>query len=43
MAAVRYAGVAFQPVDLPDPAPVELSLAWRRGDNPALALLLRHL
>ncbi|MEU8302296.1 LysR substrate-binding domain-containing protein [Actinomadura sp. NPDC048955] len=43
-ARLRYAGVVFRPVDLPDPAPVELSLAWRRGnDNPALALLLRHL
>ncbi|MEV0666647.1 LysR substrate-binding domain-containing protein [Actinomadura luteofluorescens] len=41
---LRYAGVVFRPVDLPDPAPVELSLTWRRGnDNPALALLLRHL
>ncbi|SNR62473.1 LysR substrate-binding domain-containing protein [Actinomadura mexicana] len=41
---LRYAGVVFRPVDLPDPAPVELSLAWRRGnDNPALTLLLRHL
>lgn len=41
---LRYAGVVFRPVDLPDPAPVELSLAWRRGnDNPALGLLLRHL
>ncbi|GAA4335988.1 LysR substrate-binding domain-containing protein [Actinomadura luteofluorescens] len=43
-ARLRYAGVVFRPVDLPDPAPVELSLTWRRGnDNPALALLLRHL
>ncbi|WP_329092822.1 LysR substrate-binding domain-containing protein [Actinomadura citrea] len=43
-ARLRYAGVVFRPVELPDPAPVELSLAWRHGnDNPALALLLRHL
>ncbi|GGQ45035.1 hypothetical protein GCM10010187_74300 [Actinomadura coerulea] len=30
--------MVFRPVDLPDPAPVELSPAWRRGnDDPALA------
>jgi hypothetical protein len=34
----------FLPLDLPDPAPVELSPAWRRGDDdPALVRLLRHL
>ncbi|MES9544253.1 MULTISPECIES: LysR substrate-binding domain-containing protein [unclassified Actinomadura] len=43
-ARLRYAGLTFRAVDLPDPAPVELSLAWRRGnDNPALVRLLRHL
>ncbi|WP_141576885.1 LysR substrate-binding domain-containing protein [Actinomadura sp. WMMA1423] len=43
-ARLRYAGLTYRPVELPDPAPVELSLAWRRGnDNPALERLLRHL
>ncbi|WP_433478631.1 LysR substrate-binding domain-containing protein [Spirillospora sp. CA-142024] len=43
-ARLRYAGLTFRPVDLPDPAPVELSLTWHRGnDNPALAKLLQHL
>ncbi|MER6981929.1 LysR substrate-binding domain-containing protein [Streptomyces carpinensis] len=39
---LRYATVAFRPVELPgDPEPVELSLAWRRdNDNPALHALL---
>ncbi|MGI5321505.1 LysR substrate-binding domain-containing protein [Actinomadura nitritigenes] len=43
-ARLRYAGLTFRPLEPPDPAPVELSLAWRRGnDNPALARLLEHL
>lgn len=43
-AQLRYAGLTFRPLDLADPAPVELSLTWRRSnDNPALAKLLRHL
>ena len=38
---LRYAGVAFRPVGLPGPDPVELTMTWRRGnDNPALAALL---
>ncbi|MFG2248570.1 LysR substrate-binding domain-containing protein [Spirillospora sp. NPDC048823] len=42
-AQLRYAGLTFRPLDLAEPAPVELSLAWRRSnDNPALAKLLRH-
>ncbi|HEY8480985.1 MAG TPA: LysR substrate-binding domain-containing protein [Spirillospora sp.] len=41
---LRYAGLTFREVDLPDPNPVELSLTWRRSnDNPALARFLRHL
>jgi DNA-binding transcriptional LysR family regulator len=41
---LHYAGVAFRPLDLPDPEPVELLGAWRKAnDNPALALLLAHL
>ncbi|GAA2889489.1 LysR substrate-binding domain-containing protein [Streptomyces mexicanus] len=40
-AQLRYATVVFRPVRLPDPEPVELTLAWRRGnDNPALHTLL---
>ncbi|TDD81271.1 LysR family transcriptional regulator [Actinomadura darangshiensis] len=43
-ARLRYAGLSFRDVELPDPEPVELSLTWHRGnDNPALAQLLRHL
>ncbi|MFI7008402.1 LysR substrate-binding domain-containing protein [Streptomyces sp. NPDC050145] len=42
---MRYAGVAYRPLDLPDdPRPVELDLVWRKdNDNPALAALLRLL
>ncbi|WP_329038184.1 LysR substrate-binding domain-containing protein [Streptomyces sp. NBC_01725] len=41
---LRYAGVVFRDVHLAAPAPVELSLTWRTGnDNPALHALLRHL
>ncbi|WP_019545989.1 LysR substrate-binding domain-containing protein [Streptomyces sulphureus] len=41
---LRYAGVAFRELALDDPAPVELSLAWRRkNDNPALHALLEEL
>jgi DNA-binding transcriptional LysR family regulator len=43
-ARMRYGGVVFRQVLLPDPRPVELSLVWRRNnDNPALHALLRHL
>ncbi|AKZ53590.1 putative transcriptional regulator [Streptomyces ambofaciens ATCC 23877] len=43
-ARMRYGGVVFRTVDLPDPQPVELSLVWRPdNDNPALEALLRHL
>lgn len=43
-AQLRYAGLTFKPVELPDPEPVRLSLAWRRNnDNPALHALLGHL
>ncbi|MFV2119214.1 LysR substrate-binding domain-containing protein [Streptomyces sp. Act-28] len=41
---MRYGGIVFRQVDLPDPQPVELNLVWRRSnDNPALDALLRHL
>lgn len=40
-ARLRLEGVTFRPVDLPEPDPVELHLAWRGGnDNPALGALL---
>jgi DNA-binding transcriptional LysR family regulator len=43
-ARMRYGGVVFRQVGLPDPNPVELDLVWRRNnDNPALHALLRHL
>lgn len=43
-ARMRYGGIVFRPVDLPDPQPVELNYVWRAGnDNPALQALLRHL
>jgi len=41
---LRYSGVAFRALDLPDPEPVELNVAWRKAnDNPALATLLTRL
>ncbi|MFE0385491.1 LysR substrate-binding domain-containing protein [Streptomyces bungoensis] len=41
---MRYGGIVFRPVDLPEPQPVELDYVWREGnDNPALKALLRHL
>ncbi|WP_093799918.1 LysR substrate-binding domain-containing protein [Streptomyces sp. Wb2n-11] len=41
---LRYAGVVFREVRLAAPAPVELSLTWRKNnDNPALHALLKHL
>lgn len=41
---LRYAGVVFREVRLAEPAPVELSYAWRKSnDNPALHALLPHL
>ncbi|MCT2590060.1 LysR family transcriptional regulator [Streptomyces sp. N2-109] len=40
-ARLRFKAVAFRPVALPEPYPVELSATWRQGnDNPALAALL---
>lgn len=43
-AQMRYAGITFKPVQLADPQPVELDLAWRKNnDNPVLHALLRHL
>ncbi|MDR7303715.1 LysR substrate-binding domain-containing protein [Haloactinomyces albus] len=40
-ARLRLEGVSFRPVELPDPDPVELHLAWQRGnDNPALGAFL---
>jgi DNA-binding transcriptional LysR family regulator len=43
-ARMRYAGIAFKPVRLPDPEPVQLHLVWRKdNDNPALSALLRQL
>ncbi|MFJ8082410.1 LysR substrate-binding domain-containing protein [Streptomyces sp. NPDC096205] len=41
---MRYGGIVFRPVDLPEPQPVALDYVWREGnDNPALKALLRHL
>ncbi|MGW8380500.1 LysR substrate-binding domain-containing protein [Streptomyces sp. ODS28] len=41
---IRYGGLVYRALDLPDPRPVELDLVWRRNnDNPALDALLRHL
>lgn len=41
---MRFPGIAFRPLELSDPAPVELHLVWRRtNDNPALHVLLPHL
>jgi DNA-binding transcriptional LysR family regulator len=41
---MRYGGIVFRPVDLPEPQPVELDYVWRESnDNPALEALLRHL
>ncbi|GGY11268.1 LysR substrate-binding domain-containing protein [Streptomyces minutiscleroticus] len=41
---MRYSGVVFRPLSLPEPDPVELDLVWRRNnDNPALDTLLRRL
>ncbi|GAB2669582.1 LysR substrate-binding domain-containing protein [Saccharopolyspora gloriosae] len=38
---LRFDGVVLRPVELPDPEPVELHLAWRgANDNPALGALL---
>ncbi|MFI8992627.1 LysR substrate-binding domain-containing protein [Streptomyces sp. NPDC053542] len=43
-AQMRFPGITFRPLELPDPAPVELHLVWRKAnDNPALHALLRHL
>ncbi|MFF5156848.1 LysR substrate-binding domain-containing protein [Streptomyces sp. NPDC000348] len=43
-ARMRYSGIVFRPVVLPDPQPVELNLVWRKNnDNPALDALLQHL
>ncbi|MFG2266481.1 LysR substrate-binding domain-containing protein [Streptomyces sp. NPDC048720] len=43
-ARMRFGGIVFRPVTLPDPNPVELNVVWRKGnDNPALEALLRHM
>ncbi|MGW7518131.1 LysR substrate-binding domain-containing protein [Streptomyces sp. NPDC054796] len=43
-ARLRYEGVVFRQVELVDPEPVELALAWRKNnDNPALHALLDRL
>ncbi|MEU4657970.1 LysR substrate-binding domain-containing protein [Streptomyces sp. NPDC023723] len=43
-AHMRYGGIVFRQVVLPEPQPVELHLVWRRNnDNPALEALLQHL
>ncbi|WP_030607007.1 LysR substrate-binding domain-containing protein [Streptomyces sclerotialus] len=43
-AQMRFSGITFRPLELPDPTPVELHLVWRKAnDNPALHALLRHL
>ncbi|WP_320774279.1 LysR substrate-binding domain-containing protein [Streptomyces sp. CRN 30] len=43
-AHMRYGGIVFRQVVLPEPRPVELKLVWRKNsDNPALEALLRHL
>lgn len=43
-AQMRFPGITFRPLELPDPTPVELHLVWRKAnDNPALHALLRHL
>ncbi|MEV6110160.1 LysR family transcriptional regulator [Streptomyces sp. NPDC051940] len=43
-AQLRYPAVVFRPVELSDPEPVELSLAWRRGNtNPALRQFLARI
>ncbi|MEU7370532.1 LysR substrate-binding domain-containing protein [Streptomyces hygroscopicus] len=40
---LRYPHIAFKPVELTTPQPVELNLVWREdNDNPALHALLRH-
>ncbi|WP_103504064.1 MULTISPECIES: LysR substrate-binding domain-containing protein [unclassified Streptomyces] len=41
---MRFDGIVFRPLTLPDPRPVELDLVWREAnDNPVLGTLLRHL
>ncbi|MFJ8820856.1 LysR substrate-binding domain-containing protein [Streptomyces sp. NPDC102467] len=43
-AQMRFSGITFRDLELPDPTPVELHLVWRRtNDNPALHALLQHL
>ncbi|MFJ9038674.1 LysR substrate-binding domain-containing protein [Streptomyces sp. NPDC102406] len=43
-ARMRFSGITFRALELADPTPVELHLAWRRtNDNPALHALLQHL
>ncbi|MFC6066485.1 LysR substrate-binding domain-containing protein [Streptomyces ochraceiscleroticus] len=43
-AQMRFSGITFRSLELPDPTPVELHLVWRKAnDNPALHALLRHL
>lgn len=43
-ARMRFPGVVYRTLTLPDPRPVELHLVWRKNnDNPPLHALLRHL
>ncbi|MEV1021293.1 LysR substrate-binding domain-containing protein [Streptomyces sp. NPDC050264] len=43
-AQMRFSGITFRALELPDPTPVELHLVWRKtNDNPALHALLHHL
>ncbi|MEU8570203.1 LysR substrate-binding domain-containing protein [Streptomyces pathocidini] len=43
-AQLRYVGLRFKEVELPEPRPVELNLAWRgSNDNPALHAFLDRL
>lgn len=43
-ARMRFPGITYRTLDLPDPTPVELHLVWRKtNDNPALHVLLQHL
>lgn len=41
--SLRFVGVAFRPLDLTQPRPAELHLAWRRGSDVPLLASLRGL
>lgn len=41
--SLRFVGVAFRPLDLAQPRPAELHLAWRRGSDVPLLASLRGL